>query len=91
MKSIKNQSGFAGIEIGLLVVVAVVLGFVAFRTYTSNQVASNTQTSTVGTDITAPTISSTADLTRAETIVDQLDPGASSTEDSQLDTDLATF
>ncbi|GEM_PF-2696148 len=85
----KKQSGFAVLEVLILVVVVAILGFTAV-TYMGHQQAA-TDTSATASVVSAPQISSTADLTTAENVVDQMDVDANTTDNSQLDSELANF
>jgi Tfp pilus assembly protein PilV len=86
----KKQSGFAAIEIVLLLVVVAVLGFTAYS-YLSRQATNTSPESATATVPAAPRVSSTADLTAAENTVDQMDVDASSADSAQLDSELAQF
>jgi len=89
----KKQSGFAVLEVLLLVVVVAILGYTAV-TYIGRQQASTDTTGSTAATATvpaAPQVSSTADLTTAENVVDQMDVDANSTDSSQLDSELANF
>lgn len=82
----KKQSGFAALEVLLAVVVVAVLGFTAF-TYFNRQSAGDATAKVPA----APQITATADLTTAETALDQLDIDASSLDSAELDTELKAF
>lgn len=86
----KRQSGFAVLEVLLLVVVVGILGFTAVNYYnrTAGVGAQEAATATVPA---APQVSSTVDLTTAENTVDNMDVDASSTDEAQLDSELNNF
>jgi hypothetical protein len=86
----KKQSGFAALEIILVLVVVAVLGFTAYN-YLGHRQASNSGQAATAAVPTAPRVSSTADLTTAENTVDQMDIEASSADSAQLDSELANF
>ena len=102
MKLRANQAGFSPVELIIVLVVVAALGFVGYSVYNrqQDQSASNSGTSQQAADEpatandvkSAPTISSTGDLDKANTVLDQTDPGGSNNTDaSQLDSELATF
>ncbi len=89
----KKQSGFAALEIVLLVVVVAVIGFTVY-TYMGNRRAATdttTQEAATATVPAAPQVSSTTDLTVAENVVDQMDMDVSSADSAQLDSELTNF
>ncbi len=89
----KKQSGFAVLEILLLVVVVAILGYTAVTFIGHQQAATDTTGSTAATVTVpaAPQINSTADLTAAESAVDQVNVDAGTADSSQLDSELANF
>lgn len=90
----KKQSGFAVLELLLIVVVLGAIGFTAVTYYSHRQQAVTDTTGSVAATVTvpsAPQISTTADLTTAESTLDQLNVDASSTDSSQLDAELTNF
>ena len=89
----KKQSGFATLEVVLLVVVVGVLAFTGVSYYNNTHPAADPSGSTIAkaTVPTAPQVSTTADLTTAENAVDQMDIDASTVDSAQLDTELANF
>lgn len=85
----RRQSGFAGLELVLILAVVAVLGFVAFKAYDANQKGAQSQ---VTADVPeAPSINATADLTVAEQTVDSVDLDADSSDNETLDTQLSAF
>ncbi len=93
MRLRKNQAGFAGVEIILVVVFVVVIGFVVVMAFNANQTANApvAEQSVVATDVpTAPSINSTSDLTAAESALDQVDLDSTS-DSNQLDAELSAF
>jgi guanyl-specific ribonuclease Sa len=94
MRLAKNQRGFTGIEIVLVVVVAAMIGFVIFKAYEANQTAKApaAEQSKTSSDVpAAPSITSTSDLNAAETTLNQIDPGANTHDTAELDSNLAAF
>lgn len=104
MRIRSNQDGFSAVEIVLVVVIVAILGFVGYTVYqrqaaktasssspSSSQTASNPAAK--ANDVaTAPAISSASDLDKATAVLDQTHPsGSSSTDSSQLDSQLSTF
>ncbi len=96
MTATKRQLGFSIIEIAIVVVVVGLVGFVGYTAY--NKLHNNAVTTTgttvadqqpVASDVStaAPAITTTSDLTAAETALDQTDTSSSSdlsTLNSQL-------
>lgn len=80
-----KQSGFAAVEIVLVLVVVAVVGFTAFTVFTRNNEAA------VANVPAAPQITAAADLTTAETTLDQLDIDANAVDSTELDTELNAF
>ena len=100
MKAHNSQSGFSIAEVGLVVIIIAIIGFLGYTFYSSqmDKTASNdnSQTSSepaIASDVTtAPAISSVADLDLAQATLDQTDPGGSNSSDtSQLDAELGNF
>jgi len=95
MSALTNQKGFSIVEIVLVVVVLGIIGFLGYTFYNNSQtsknpVAESSQAPTATDVATAPGISSTADLDKAQAVLDQTNPG-SSTDSSQLDSELSNF
>jgi prepilin-type N-terminal cleavage/methylation domain-containing protein len=99
-----NQDGFTAIELVIVVLIVAILGFVGYTVYSrqnaktvSNTTPAVSPTSTNPSasahDVaSAPSISSSADLDKAATMLDQTDLNSSSSADStQLDSQLSTF
>lgn len=99
MKTHSNQSGFSTVELVILLVVFGLIGFVGYTVYNQNKSTDNNQTSNstsqgaTANDVkAAPAVTSTDDLDRAATALDQTDPdGSSSGDSSQLDVELNSF
>ncbi|HEX7260134.1 MAG TPA: hypothetical protein VF272_04355 [Candidatus Saccharimonadia bacterium] len=98
MKLLKNQSGFAILELALIVAVLAVVGYVAYDAYNAKQTATKTeapatvkQSNGVNDVPAAPEVNSTEDLTAAEKTLDQIDPEANATDSAQLDSQLSAF
>lgn len=94
----KSQLGFSAVELTIIVVIVAALALVGYTVYNrqNNKTATTTQptnSQATATDVpSAPAISSTSDLDKASAVLDQVDPGASNSNDSsQLDSQLATF
>lgn len=89
----KKQSGFAALELVLLVVVLGALAYVGVSYYNHTRPVSDSTGSIAATASvpTAPKVNSTADLTTAENAVDAVDVDANSLDSSQLDSELANF
>jgi Tfp pilus assembly protein PilE len=89
----KKQSGFAVIELLLIVVALAVIGFTAVTYYNHTQMASNSanQPSPTASVPIAPQIHSTDNLSAADTMISQMDVNANSTDSAQLDTELSNF
>lgn len=94
MNNLTRQKGFSIVEIVLAVVILGIIGFLGYTFYSNSQTkstASNTSQSATANDVaTAPNISSTADLDKAQALLDQTNPG-STTDASQLDSQLSNF
>ena len=100
MKIRTNSSGFSVVEVTIVVAVIGILGFAGYNVYNriqDNKTASNTsqttenkQSSTSGDVAQAPVVQTNADLDKAGKALDQTNVDASS-DDTQLDADLATF
>ncbi len=92
-----NQSGFSVVELAIVVSVIAALSFVCYSVYNQqhNKTASTTgasQSAKASDVASAPTISSTSDLNKALTTLNQTDPsGSNNTDASQLDAQLANF
>lgn len=102
MRLRNNQSGFSVVEVAILAVVIVGVGFVAYTVYNRKNATtanSNTPTKTsnqLATEVSdvasAPYVKSATDLDKASDTLDKTDPDKSNNADtSQLDQDLATF
>jgi len=96
-----SQEGFSVVEASIVVLVVGVLGFAGYMVYSrqqnnnkpattsnSTQTAEESPTADVGS---APEIKTTGDLTKAEGILDQTDPGSSDTDAGQLDGETSAF
>jgi Tfp pilus assembly protein PilV len=96
MKRLHKESGFALVEIVLVVIVLALIGFVGY-VFVNNQMhgtaSKNTaQTTTASAAETAPVINTTSDLDKAQATLDANDPSTSTSSDSsQLDSDLSNF
>lgn len=94
MKLRRAQAGFAGLEIILVVVAIVFVGYVAYKVYDANQVEqalNNEKAKVAEENITAPSITTAKDLTTAEQTLDRIDPEAINTDGAELDNELAAF
>lgn len=99
MKLRKNQSGFAIVELGVIVIVVAAIGLLAYYFYNhnhnvyNNDTGLNTSQKTPASNVSsAPAVSSVSDLNSAEQILDQNDPGtANNTDSSQLSSQLNGF
>lgn len=95
MRIRKQQSGFAIIELVLIVVILVAIGFAGWWVYQKRNdttapspttTASNTQSPVAKNVSTAPTVNSTSDLDKELNTLDQNDPSTTNSADSsQLD------
>lgn len=95
MNSFTHQKGFSIVEIVLVVVIIGVIGFLGYTFYHNYQagktpVADSSQSATATDVASSPDITSTADLDKAQSVLDQTNPG-SSTDASQLDSELSNF
>ncbi len=102
MFSSKSQSGFSAVEALIIIVVVGIIGLVGYTVYngqqnktaspSTSQPASSDQPAVSNDVQSAPEISSTKDLDKAQAVLDQTDPVASNGNDtSQLDAQLADF
>lgn len=92
MKSRNNQAGFSIVELGLVVVLIAIIGFVAYRFYDSQANQQTTEQSSTSNDVKpAPEINDSDDLNTAETTLDQTDPGSSTADTNQLNGEVSTF
>ena len=99
MKLRHNQSGFSVFELVVIVAVVAVIGLIGYGVYNRHQTKVDNNTNppvssqtTAATVSSAPSISSTNDLTNAENVLDQNDPGtANNSDSSQLDSQLSGF
>jgi len=100
MKLRTNQAGFSIVELVIVLVVVAIIGALGYVYYngqmnkaTSNDSGQASNESATASDIkSAPAINSVADLSSAETVLDQTDPsGSSNTDTGQLDAELANF
>ena len=90
----RNQSGFGGVEMLLVVIVVALIGALGLVFYNRNNalIANNGGQSPVASDVqSAPEIQSASDLEKAEAVLDQTDPSASEVDASQLDALSAEF
>lgn len=86
-------SGFSAVEIVLVLAVLVLVGFVGYRVYDSQQNKNDgsTEQSTTADDVpAAPEVNSTEDLNKAEETLDQSNI-ENSNDNSQLDEELSNF
>jgi hypothetical protein len=90
-----TQSGFAAMEMVILVAVVGVVGCLGFALYNGYQykIAHKGSDSSVASEVpTTPTITTASDLDSATAVIDKTDVEASNTDDlSTLDSDLANF
>lgn len=95
----KSQLGFSAVELVIVLVVLGLLGFVGYTVYNQqqNKTATNdsgqvTDESPTAKDVgSAPEITTTDDLNKAEIMLDQTDPDTSNADASQLDSQAAAF
>jgi uncharacterized protein (UPF0333 family) len=88
----KVQSGFAGIELVLVLVLVAVIGFAGVTAYNANKSAQ--ENSSVSSDVKAPSvpqITSATDLDAAATMLDSTNVEANMADDANLDTELSEF
>lgn len=98
MKSRNSQAGFHIIEVLLVVTVFGLIGYLGYTYYSQSQKANDTsgsgqvvEQSPVANDVvSAPTIKSTTDLTKAEKVLDDTNLDSNS-DSSQLDAQLINF
>lgn len=98
MRTKHNTSGFSIIELGVILLVVGLLGFIGYTFYKNHQTASNTTPTTatvasvapIATVPVAPTITSTADLTSAETALNSTS-GQNATDNAQLSSEISNF
>ncbi len=101
MISRKNQTGFSAVALILILAVMAGVGFAGYSFYsrqsaktadTTNQQNSAQPASSSSSVKPAPKITETSDLDKAQKILDETDPAASSKADSkQLDSELTAF
>jgi cytoskeletal protein RodZ len=99
MKLRYNQSGFSVFELVVIVAIVAAVGLMGYGVYSRNQTKnSNNSNPTVSQQTTpanissAPDINSTSDLTKAQNLLDQSDPGtANASDSSQLDSQTNDF
>lgn len=99
MKLRNNQSGFSVFELAVFVALAAAIGLIGYGVYSRHQTKiDNNSNPPVSSPITpatvsaAPNISSTNDLTNAQKVLDENDPGtANASDSSQLDSQLNGF
>lgn len=89
MKLLRTQTGALAVEAALLVVLLVIAGFVVLKVKSTHP----STPSGVATSVTAKfkEVKTEADLTAADQQLSQENLDAQTPEESQLDTDLATF
>lgn len=93
MRNNTKQSGVAAIELVLILLALILIGFVGYRVYDARQTADeqlNQSATGPGGGQSSGTRSS-ADLNLAETSLDQVNPEDSSSELSELDSQLSGF
>lgn len=95
MRTRNNQSGFSVVELVIVLAVVVVLGFVGYSVYKSqnnktDDTTTTSQSATASDVPSAPTINSTSDLDEAAIMLDQTDTSSSS-DSAQLDSELQSF
>ena len=96
-----TQAGFSVVEAFIVILVVGVLGLAGYMVYirqqdndkpattsSSTQATEESPTADVGS---APEIKTTDDLSKAETVIDQTDPGSSETDAGQLDGETSAF
>ncbi len=95
----KNQSGFSLLEVLIIIVVLALVGFVGYTVInrsndkgetTPTSQNSNQQSATADDVAEAPTVTSTNDLSKAESTLDGMDVDSQS-DTAQLDAELAAF
>ena len=97
MNRLIRQKGFSIVEIVLVVVVVGIVGLLGYTFYGKYQasktpVAETSQTTSATNVSTPPSVNSTADLDKAQSVIDQTDPdGSSSSDVNQLDSQLSNF
>lgn len=95
MSTLTHQKGFSIVEIVFVVAVLGVIGFLGYTFYSNSHtskdpVADSSQSATVTDVTTAPNVSSTADLDKAQAVLDQTNPDSNS-DSSQLELELSNF
>ncbi len=94
MRQRTNQSGFSIVEILIVVVVVALIGFIGYRFYTSQadtMTGTSTSQSATADDVPeAPDVTSTSDLDKASTMIDETDT-SSSNDTAELDSELEAF
>jgi Tfp pilus assembly protein PilV len=93
MKIRKRQAGFSGIEIALAIVVVVAIGVLGYTFYTNYKERANETVSTEINDVqSAPEITSSSDLEKAETTMEATELETSNTDDLEnIEKDLSEF
>jgi len=88
-----SQHGFSFVEVLIASVVVIGMGYLGYTFYNNYHTKKTASTSQTASDVpAAPTITTTAELDKASTVIDQTDSQASSTNDlSQLDGELSNF
>ena len=93
MTTTSYQKGFSIIEVVIVLVVIGVIGFLGYTFYNNShpQTASTTSQSATATDVaTAPDVTSTSDLDKVIMVLNQTNTDSSS-DNSQLDSQLSNF
>lgn len=97
MSTYTRQKGFSIVEILLVVAVVGIIGFLGYTFYNNYQTETNktstadsSQSATASDVATAPAVNSASDLDKAQAVLDQTNPG-SSTDASQLDSEVSNF
>jgi uncharacterized membrane protein YebE (DUF533 family) len=94
MRSRSSQLGFSAVEIAIVVAVIVIIGFLGYTFYNNYlhkqaQVGESSKTSDVDD---APVITTTKDLDKANSTLDDSDLESNSKDDlSEMDKDLSAF
>jgi prepilin-type N-terminal cleavage/methylation domain-containing protein len=88
-----RQKGFSIIEVVIVIVILGVIGFLGYTFYNNShpKTTATTSQSATATDVAAaPSITSTSDLDKAQSVLDQTNPD-NSPDSSQLDSELSNF